>query len=122
MHGAIFNSIERTGFRACVCFQSALDQVNDSRLTTADRSHEQHDAFTYFQTLCSRVEIFNDLLQGLFDTEDFLAEEIIARFASSRSLDARIHNHMINVLMSKADYFRLFGGNLKVLSKSSFPL
>ncbi len=68
------------------------------------------------------MKILYNLLQGLLDTEDFLAEEIIARFTCPGCFHAGIHNHMINALMSKANCFRLFGYNLEVLGKGSFPL
>ncbi len=122
VHRTIFDRVQCSILSASVGLQAAFDQIHDGRLATADRSHHQHDTFAYFQALRSGVKVLDDLLQGLFDAEDFLAEEVVAWFTGARWLDTRIHNHMINPLMGKASYFWLFGCNLKVLRKSSLPL
>jgi hypothetical protein len=121
MHGTILDGVERSSISAAVRFQSAFDQINDGRLTAANGTHKQEYTFAYFQALSSGVEILDDLLQGLFDTEDFLGEEVVARFTGTSCFQAGIHNHTINAIMCKAAYFWLFGCNLKVLGKGPFP-
>src|ERR1041385_8691980 len=59
MHRAIFDCIKCAGLGSGPVFEPAFEHVHNRRLTTADGSHEQQDAFAHLETLSSRFEVLD---------------------------------------------------------------
>ncbi len=72
VHRAVFDGVNRAALIRGPSFKPALEHVDDRRLASADRSHEQQDAFPHFQTLRGRFEILDDPGYGFFDAEELV--------------------------------------------------
>ena len=99
VHRAFFDGIDRACLAARIIFQPALEQADDSGLTTADRPHQQQDALAHLKPLRRRPEVFHDLLQRFFDAEDLFAEELVLRLTEAIRLSSAVHNHRIDALV-----------------------
>src|SRR2546421_3268618 len=106
MHRAALDRVDGPLWPTRIGFQTALEQVDNGGLTTTNWTHQQQNTLTYFEALCRRMEVVNDLLERLLDAENFLTEKFIAWFASAGRLDTSIHNHLINALVGELRYFR----------------
>ena len=69
VHRAVFDRVNGARFGARPFFEAALEHVDDRRLTAADWSHQQQDAFAHFKTLGRGLEVLDDSGDRLFDAE-----------------------------------------------------
>src|ERR1700730_13487169 len=121
MHWTLANGIDCPGRGAAIGLKASFDQVDDRRLTTSDRSHQEKYTFTDLKALSGGVEVIDDLLEWLLNSKDFLAEEFIAWLACASSINSCVHNHVIYTLVGESADLRRFASNFEVLCEVTFP-
>src|ERR1041384_1615058 len=100
VHRAIFDGVDGAGVIPGPILQPALEHVDDCRLTTTDRSHQQKNALAYFETLCGRLEVLDNSGDGLFNAKQLVGKEIVGEYfvlsAFVQPLNARGMNHVVD--------------------------
>src|ERR1043166_6396192 len=80
VHRTIFDGVNCALVDSGPIFQPALEHIDDGRLTTADRSHQQEDALAYLEALSSRFEILDNSGYWFFDAKEFGGKEFVGEY------------------------------------------
>src|SRR5262249_8686266 len=100
VHRTVFDGVNCARLDSGPIFQSALEHVDDRRLTAADWSHQQEDTLAYFQTLGSRFEVFDNSGNWFFDAKEFAGKEFVGEYlvlsALVEPLNAGGMNHVVD--------------------------
>ena len=100
VHRAVFDGVNCARLIPGPIFKPALEHVDDCRLASAYRTHQQQDALAHFEALRGRFEILDNPGYGFFDAEEFVGKEVVGEnlvlSAFVQPLDARGMNHVVN--------------------------
>src|ERR1044071_2201899 len=77
VHRTVFYGVNFPSLSLGPIFKATLEHVDDRRLASAYRPHEQQDTLADFESLRRGFEIFDNPCYGFFDAEELAGEELV---------------------------------------------